>query len=146
MPVAWRDKVFFVPGRFSAARLILAIGLFASGCATQIPFGGEPMPADRVAMFMKVLSPRGEYDQPPKFIHGLAPTSQLSKSGIWGYTEIEFTVRADGSTGQFQFTNATDPYFARQAGLAVQKWTFQPARKAGRPVPVRVWLPFTFRT
>lgn len=104
------------------------------------------MPVDRVATFIKVLTPRSQYDQPPKFLHGLAPTSQLSPMGIWGYTEVEFTVKPDGSTGQFQFMNATDPYFAKQAGLAVQKWRFKPAQKNGHAVAVRVWLPFTFRT
>ena len=104
------------------------------------------MPAQQVATFMKVVSPASEYDQPPKFVHGLAPTSQLSRKGQWGYTEIEFTIRPDGSTGEFRFMNATALYFARQAAIAVQGWKFSPAHKNGQPVPVRVRLPFTFRS
>jgi TonB family protein len=124
---------------------VVALSLLC-GCTTHLPFGGEPMPDAQVANFIKVVTPASEYDRPPKFVHGLAPTSQLSGKGQWGYTEIEFTVEPDGSTAQFRYLNATAPYFARQAIVAVQKWTFTPAVKNGRPVAVRVRLPFTFRT
>jgi TonB family protein len=132
--------------RFLIAPIALALVIADCGCTTQLPFGGEPMPPLQVATFMKVVSPASEYDQPPKFVRGLAPTSQLSHKGQWGYAEIEFTVLPDGSTGEFRFMNTTALYFARQAGLAVQKWTFVPAKKNGQSVPVRVRLPFTFRS
>ena len=127
---------------------VLVFALLLSGCTTQLPFGGEPMPATQVATFMKVVSPASAYDQPPKFLGGRAPMSPvaLSRKGYWGYAEIEFTIQTDGSTGEFKFMNATALEFARAAGLAVQKWKFAPARKNGQPVPVRARIPFTFRT
>jgi TonB family protein len=122
--------------------------VFCNACTTQLPFGGEPMPPEQVATFLKVISPASEYDRPPKLLSGRAPVASgaLARKGYWGYTEIEFTVRADGSTDQFRFMNTTAPEFAREAALAVQKWKFAPARKNGQPVPVKVRLPFTFRT
>jgi TonB family protein len=136
--------------RLLAARIAPVAALIAacSGCTTQLPFGGEPMPANQVATFMKVVTPASEYDQPPKFVHGLAPISPgaLLRKGYWGYVELEFTVQTDGSTSDFRMIKATIPDFARAAAVAVQKWQFTPAQKNGHPIAVRVRLPFTFRS
>ncbi len=106
------------------------------------------MPPNQVATFMKVATPASKYDTAPKFLRGFAPFSPegAAQHGQWGYAEVDFVVRPDGSTRNVRMVQATAYDFAQAAALAVQKWKFSPATKNGRPVAVRVRLPFTFRS
>jgi TonB family protein len=105
------------------------------------------MPQNQVAKFMKVVTPASEYDTPPRFLRGFAPffPQGAARENIWGFAELDFIVRPDGSTSNVRLIKATAYDFAREAAVAVQQWKFTPAMKNGRPVPVRVRLPFTFR-
>jgi TonB family protein len=137
-----------VRDKLSIKRIGFVVALILCGCTTQLPFAGEPMPPAQVATFLKVVTPRSEYDTPPKFLRGFAPffPPPLAGKGQWGYADLDFAVQPDGSTSDFRLVEATVPDFGRAAAIAVQKWKFTPALKNGRPVRVRVRLPFTFRS
>jgi TonB family protein len=128
-------------------RIGLVVTLALCGCITQLPFEGEPMPQEQVATFIKVVTPASEYDTPPKFLRGFAPffPQGAARANNWGFAELDFVVGPDGSTSNILMVKATTYDFARAAAAAVQKWKFSPAMKNGRPVAVRVRLPFTFR-
>jgi TonB family protein len=104
------------------------------------------MPREQVEGFMKVVSPASDYDTPPKFVRGFAPFFPVAaaREGHLGFAELDFAIGSDGSTSDIRLVKATALDFARQAAIAVQKWKFTPAMKNGRPVGVRVRLPFTF--
>ncbi len=106
------------------------------------------MPETQVATFIQTLTPSSAYDRPPRFLNGYAPffPATEAKRRQWGYAVVEFNVTADGTTSDIRAVLATAYPFAEEAMLAVQKWRFAPARKHGWPVPVRMRLPFTFRT
>jgi TonB family protein len=129
--------------------LALVAMLPLCGCSTvNLATEGNLMPEKQVATYMAPISPKSAYDTPPKFVRGYAPffPASQSKRRDWGYALVEFNVKADGTTSDVRAILATAYPFAEEAALAVQKWQFQPARKNGQPVVVKVRLPFTFRT
>lgn len=88
------------------------------------------------------------FDTPPKLIRGAAPIypiSQLQQHKS-GRAVISFTIDEQGKTRGFRVISTDYPYFASHAILAVQWWQFEPARKNGHPVAVRLRVPFNYRT
>ena len=84
----------------------------------------------------------------PKLIRGTAPIypiSQLQQHKSGGAV-ISFTIDEQGKTRGFRVISTNYPYFASHAILAVQRWQFEPARKNGHPVAVRLRVPFNYRT
>ena len=135
--------------RLDLATLCLETTLLVCGCSSpRLATEGSPMPETQVATFIQTLTPSSAYDRPPRFLNGYAPffPETEAKSRRWGYAVVEFNVTADGTTSDIRAVLATAYPFAEEAMLAVQKWRFAPARKHGWPVPVRMRLPFTFRT
>jgi len=134
-----------------AVRIPCLTGLFLCSCASLSPhvaFEGSPMPATQVAANLEVLTPSAAYDTPPKFSDGYAPfypEDEAQKREI-GYALLEFNVLADGTTGDIRGIRATSYAFVKAAISAVRGWRFEPARKNGNPVAVRVRLPFSFQS
>jgi TonB family protein len=65
--------------------------------------------------------------------------------GITGWVELEFTVRADGSTGDIVVTNSTPRRtFDNAAALAVAQWRFKPATRDGNAVEQRAAVRIRF--
>ena len=129
-----------------AALLALPTMLW-SGCQSQQAFEGNPMPAQQVDSFLQVVSPKGAYDTPPRFVKGYAPffPEGEPRTRHVGYALAEFTINPDGSASYVRILKATTMNFAEEAGYTVRDWRFAPAKKNGHAVPVRVRLPFTFR-
>jgi TonB family protein len=135
-------------GRLPINVLAAAMSLLLCSCQSEpLAFEGNPMPVAQVSTFMKVLTPRSDYDTPPQFVHGFAPFSPALYSRVrhWGYAVLEFNVETDGSTSHIRIVAARAPAFGQEAARAVEKWQFTPARENGQPVVARVRLPFTFR-
>jgi TonB family protein len=74
----------------------------------------------------------------------LYPISQ-ARSGSSGYAIVSFTVDVDGKTQDIQVMKASYPYFGSHTVLAVREWKFEPARKNGKPVPMKARLVMPFR-
>ena len=132
---------------FTALSLITTLLLCACS-SPKLAVEGNPMPEKQVATYMTSVTPSSAYDTPPKFLKGYAPffPETESKRRHWGYAAVEFSVTADGATGDIRPIAATAYSFAKEAMHAVQTWRFAPARNHGQPVVVRIRIPFTFRS
>ena len=132
---------------FAALSLITTL-LLCDCSSPNLAIEANPMPEKQVAIYITSVTPSSAYDTPPKFLKGYAPffPATESKRRHWGYAVVEFSVRADGATGDIRPITATAYSFAEEAMDAVQNWRFAPARKHGQPVVVRMRLPFTFRS
>lgn len=117
------------------------------GCQSELAFEGNPMPAEQVNSFLQVISSKGAYDIPPTFRKGFAPffPEAEARTRHIGYALAEFTINPDGHATYVRIIKATTLNFAEEAGYTVRDWHFNPAKKNGQAVAVRVRLPFTFR-
>jgi protein TonB len=89
----------------------------------QIPERGEVVGANSLQRLEYVA---------PKF-----PASARSR-GMSGWVELEFSVRADGSTGDIVVTNSSPrKTFDNAAALAVAQWRYKPVLRDGVPVEQR---------
>jgi len=142
--------MFSIPNRPSVSISVVTflVATLLSGCeTTRRAFEGDPMPPEQVANFLQVVSPKGSYDEPPRFVRGFAPffpEAEARKRQL-GYALTEFTFTADGSAKSIRILKATTDNFAQEAGYTVHDWRFAPGKKNGQPVALRVRLPFTFR-
>lgn len=58
--------------------------------------------------------------------------------------ELSFVVSENGSVKNIRVERATGPEFAEAAISALKQWEFEPGLLDGKPVPVRMRLPFRF--
>ncbi len=61
-----------------------------------------------------------------------------------GRVEIELVVNRDGTTRDLRVAQSSNPDFGKYCMDAVAKWKFKPGIKDGRPVNVRMTVPFVF--
>ena len=65
--------------------------------------------------------------------------------GLFGWVELEFTVLADGSTGDVAVTNSSPRRtFDASAVTAVSQWRYKPLMRDGKPVESRVAVRIRF--
>ena len=65
--------------------------------------------------------------------------------GMSGWVELEFTVRADGSTGDIVVTNSSPRRtFDNAASLAVAQWRYKPMTRDGKPIEQRAAVRIRF--
>jgi protein TonB len=65
--------------------------------------------------------------------------------GISGWVDLEFTVKADGSTENVAVTGAShDNFFRREAVTAVEQWKFEPRIFMNRPIDQRSYTRIRF--
>ena len=67
------------------------------------------------------------------------------RAGVEGRVIVRAWVDAEGTVREVQVLAGLDPLVDQAAVEAVERWTFSPALKEGRPVPVWVTVPLTFR-
>lgn len=70
---------------------------------------------------------------------------KLMEARIGGEAEIECLVTEEGKVGEAKVLSATRPEFGEAALEAVRQWEFKPAERDGRPVAMRVTIPFNFQ-
>jgi periplasmic protein TonB len=138
----------YLVGRGRPALSLITTLLLCNCTSPNLAIEGNPMPEKQVATYITSVTPPSAYDTPPKFLKGYAPffPGTEAKRRHWGYALVEFSVVADGTTSDIRPVTATAYSFAKKAMEAVQNWRFAPARKNGRPVVVRMRMPFTFRS
>jgi len=99
--------------------------------------GAREKAAQRTVVGEKTLE-RLEYVA-PKF-----PAATRNR-GISGWVELEFTVLADGSTGDVVVTNSSPrKTFDSSAVTAVSQWRYRPVMRDGKPVEPRVAVRIRF--
>jgi periplasmic protein TonB len=89
-----------------------------------------------------------ELDEPPRAVAQLPPLypAQARLRRIEGYVTLIYVVGADGRVGTLDIT-ASEPagLFDEAARQAVRRWRFEPGRRAGEAVPVRVQQRLSFQ-
>lgn len=89
-----------------------------------------------------------EVDIPPQPVFQPSPRYPYAarQSGIEGWVELEFVVSIDGQVADVLVSRShPGTVFAAAAVEAVTRWRFEPARRRGEPVAVRVHLPLAFK-
>ncbi len=119
--------------------------LFFAGCSLQAP--GNYYPHQSVATASGLPdAPTADYDEPPRIISGGAPEFPLSarERHEFGTVIVACTVGIDGRSHDIQVEPTKLKSFPYPVTQAVRGWRWEPARKQGRPVPVRLKIPFHF--
>jgi TonB family protein len=82
------------------------------------------------------LNPR--YQEPPVY-----PTKLLGEKAT-GAAEIAFIIDREGRCRLARIVSATHELFGWAAATAVERWVFDPPKRDGQAVDVRVTIPFEF--
>jgi protein TonB len=138
LPQRKNRRVFVASAvRFS---VYVALGIL-SQVVELVAAGGGPMTNSTLSW-----PNSSNYDTPPKLISGNYPVYPVShaRAGSSGFADVAFTVGRDGKTYDTHVLQASYSYFGSHTVLAVRNWKFEPARKDGKPVPVKthVLMPF----
>jgi hypothetical protein len=124
--------------RFPRARAILALAFSAAAAAMLAACAETPEGNAHRAMPRTVLQDcnRADFDSPPVLVQGNAPDFPrvLHQPLDGGQAQVHFVVTPAGTADQISAESPGDWRFAGFAGLAVQDWHFEPAKKAGTAV------------
>lgn len=84
----------------------------------------------------------------PKVLKGVKPqyTDEARAAKIQGTVRLDAVVLKDGTVGDVSVTQSLDTVHGldEQAVKAIKQWIFDPGKKEGKPVPVRVGVEMTF--
>lgn len=84
----------------------------------------------------------------PRLVKEVKPqyTDEAKAAGIQGPIGLNAVVLDDGSVGDVKVTKSLDTVHGldEQAVKAMKQWVFEPGKKDGKPVPVRVDVEMTF--
>jgi TonB family protein len=92
-------------------------------------------------------SPQAEF-QSPKVIRTVEPEfppALLQQSIYEGEARVVLMIDFEGKLADWMITSFTHPLLAREATEALRQWKFEPARRTGEPIDVRMEMTFTFR-
>jgi protein TonB len=70
--------------------------------------------------------------------------ASLKREGVSGIVSVTCVIDETGKVISAKATKSTRPDFEKPALEAIQNWVFKPAQKDGKPVKVRVTIPFRF--
>jgi TonB family protein len=78
--------------------------------------------------------------EPPKELHTIIPAypEELRQRGVKGQVGLEVAVDEKGTAIQVKVAKPLHPYLDFAAVQAVRQWTFEPAVRGGKPIPVIV--------
>jgi len=95
--------------------------------------------ADNLAAYTSTAKPRYQENAPPSY-----PVSARLR-GYEGIVLISAEILSEGRVGNVKIKSSSGYAILDQSALeAVRAWKFDPARKMGKPVPVRVDIPIRF--
>lgn len=94
----------------------------------------------------KSLPPEYRYDEPPKPSLTVNPVYPLGllRDGKEGRATVGFVVSEKGTVVFAEVMKTSDPEFGKAAAAAVLCWRFEPATRAGAPVPTVLRHEFRF--
>jgi protein TonB len=84
---------------------------------------------------------------PPRVIHQVAPKPDAGEKGfrLSGTVLVALVVSSKGLPVDVHIARTVDKDIDQSAVEAVRQWRFEPARKAGQPVAVRVTVEIRFQ-
>lgn len=82
----------------------------------------------------------------PRVIKEVKPqyTAEARRAKIQGVVGLDCVVETDGKVGDVQVSKSLDPGLDEQAVKAARLWMFEPGKKDGKAVRVRIALEMTF--
>jgi periplasmic protein TonB len=84
----------------------------------------------------------------PRLVREVKPnyTADAMRAQIEGLVELEIVVLADGTVGRVSLVRSLDSRFGldQEAINAVRNWRFEPGRRLGKAIPVRVGVELSF--
>lgn len=105
-------------------------------------------PATGAAQDGATVQTPGEGVTSPRVVKEVTPmyTQEAMAAKIQGTVGLDIVVLKDGRVGEVTVTRSLDSVHGldEQAVKAVKQWEFEPGKKAGKPVPVRVDIEMTF--
>lgn len=72
-------------------------------------------------------------------------TADGMRAKIQGRVTVEAVVLESGAVGEVRVVRSLEPGLDQKALEAARKWVFRPARKDGKPVPLRIQIELDFR-
>jgi TonB family protein len=86
--------------------------------------------------------------EPPLVLREVKPayTRAAKEAGIQGVVWLKAVVRSNGTVGQVDVVKSLDEKYGldAEAVKAAQQWLFEPGKKDGKPVDVRVTIEMSF--
>ena len=86
------------------------------------------------------MVPLGRDVTPPRLVHQVQPRYVPGSRGVRvvGVVVLEFVVGSDGLPNRVRVIRSLDKDVDESAVEAVQEWRFEPAKKAGKAVAVKL--------
>ena len=121
-----------------------------------IPHPPLPRPARRLvpvlaalflgaAALLAIETPDSDKITTPVPLKRVMPVHPAGLQNITGEALVECLVTDTGSVMAVQTISASMPEFGQAAEAALQQWEFKPGEQHGRPMAVRVQIPFEFK-
>ena len=100
---------------------------------------GDLTPDSVPACGPDVTLPRPTKERRPQY------PSNAMRERVQGWVEMEVVVKDDGKVGAVRMIKTLHPELDEAAIEAVRQWEFEPAKRAGKAIPVMVNIEMTFR-
>ena len=126
---------------------VLDIDLGLQPVETDVDLSFSVVSADRLGSMGDLVFEISDLDRPPQAIVRLSPMypPHARMRGQEGAVTLEFVVGRDGTTRDIRVIDAEPlDVFTHSAVSAVKRWRFEPGRRDGRDVAVRVQQTITF--
>ena len=121
------------------AHLAIVCGVFAVVSTVSLPLrSASDEPVFRVGH--GVTAPRPLNRPDPEY------SEEARRAGLQGKCILSVVVNSEGKTEDIQVSQSLGMGLDEKAVGAIRQWTFEPARKNGKPVAVRIQVTTTFRT
>lgn len=122
-------------GRRMACLLICAV--FTAGCANR-DLGENTTRSNAWIPSFDVEFCWGYHDTLPVFVRGRAPIYPVKRlmADEQGHAVATFTITEEGSVTDIKREDASHPAFYAHLRAALERWEFEPARRAGKAVSV----------
>ena len=151
------NQICYLIDRFFALSILIVLAVPFTGCRTSSPTVYE-RPPPRPAIPTSASEEQGDegefmiVDEMPQLIGGLARVQSqvvyppsLIRAGIEGRVFVQFVVNVDGVPEDLVIVKSLHHELDEAALNAVAKARFEPGKKNGDPVAVKMSLPVTIR-
>ena len=131
---------------WTAGVLVCVMGAAMAGTVATLPLGW-PI-GDGAAYAQEVVDSKAPGVTLPKVVSEVKPqyTPEAMRAKIEGTVIMTAVVRTDGTPSDIEITKSLDTEYGldKQSVAALSQWRFEPGRKDGKPVPVRVTVEMRF--
>ena len=130
----------------TAVLLVCVMGVATAGAVVALPLGW-PI-GETAAHAQDVVDGKASGVTLPKVVSEVKAqyTPEAIRAKIQGTVTMTVVVRTDGTPSDIEITQSLDAEHGldKQAVAALSQWRFEPGRKDGKPVPVRVTVEMQF--